>query len=123
MRRVAVALWLAAGWAPAQSLWTVPAEPAATSAAPARSAVLDPRAAQQARERQAPDYVERIYVEARNPDAQKRRAPLEQRFADALAPPRPLVKSADLFDAKPCMSLPSTWDDLTGFRTPLHGCP
>ncbi|MFO1414621.1 MAG: hypothetical protein U1F10_12095 [Burkholderiales bacterium] len=122
MLRVAAVLWLAAGCVAAQSLWTVPPTPAASPAA-ARSVVLDAPAAQRAREQQAPAYVERIYVEARDPDAPRRKAPLEKRFADTLAPPPPPVKSADLFDAKPCMSLPSTWNDLTGFRVPLHGCP
>jgi hypothetical protein len=118
---VASGLALAAG-AAAQGLYVVPRDPAAP-AEPLRSVVLDARSAADARAKFGPVYVETITVEGRrDPDA-PRRKPLEVRFAEALAPrPSPLAGLSPFSDA-PCMSLPSTWNNIGDAHVPLSGCP
>ncbi|MFO1311584.1 MAG: hypothetical protein U1F41_05900 [Burkholderiales bacterium] len=114
-------LALSAGVA-AQTLYDVPRDPAAP-VQPPRSVVLDARSAADARAKFGPVYVESITVEGRrDPDA-PRRKPLEVRFAEALAPrPNPLAGLSTFSDA-PCMSLPSTWNNMGDAHVPLSGCP
>ena len=98
----------------------------ATVAAPvARSVVLDKDAADLARMRQSPEYVERIFVESYDPDAVRvPRRTLERRFSDTLlkAPPAAAMGIRPL-DATPCMSLPSTWNNIGTSFAPMSGCP
>lgn len=108
--------------AAAQALYELPRAPA-PPAEPVRSVVLDPRSAADARAKFGPVYVETITVEGRrDPDAPKRK-PLEVRFAEALAPrPDPLA-GMSVFGDTPCMSLPSTWNNIGDAHVPLSGCP
>jgi hypothetical protein len=68
-------------------------------------------------------YVETINVEGRKPDARRPRA-LEVRFAEVLTAPRPspLAGINPLSDT-PCMSLPSTWNNIGDAHVPQSGCP
>jgi len=117
----AMAFACSCGFAGAQALYRVP-PPVPAPGQPAASVVLDARAAADARSRDAPVYVESIVVEARNPDARRLR-PLEVRFAEALmARPSPLAAISP-FDDTPCMSLPSTWNNIGDAHVPLSGCP
>ena len=97
-----------------------------TMPAPAtRSVVFDKDAADLARMRQSPEYVERIFVEAYDPDASRvPRRTLERRFSDTLlsAPPASAMGIRPL-DATPCMSLPSTWNNIGTSFAPMSGCP
>ena len=116
-----VALLLVSTWTGAQALYQVPRD-ALPPAQPVRSVVFDARSAAEVRLRSEPAYVETIVVEGRDPDAQRRK-PLETRFAEALAPrPSPLAGISQFSDA-PCMSLPSTWNNLGDAHVPLSGCP
>lgn len=125
MRRawcVALACVVAADVA-AQSLYSVP--PAvAPGASSARSTVFDTAAAERERARQQAAYVERIYVEGRDPDAPRRPRAVEQRFADALQAPRPSPTAGLRFlDTTPCMSVISSWNNLGNSYAPVTGCP
>lgn len=89
------------------------------------SVVFDKDAADAARQRNDPTYVERIFVEGRDPDAPRvPRKPLEKRFADTLLapPPAPMV-GMRMLDTTPCMSLASTWNNIGSNFVPLSGCP
>ena len=106
----------------AQSLYDVPRDPPSPSE-PVRSVVLDARSASEARAKSTPVYVETIVVEGRrDPDA-LRRKPLEARFAEALAPRANPLAGLTPFSDAPCMSLPSTWNNLGDAHVPLSGCP
>jgi len=98
----------------------------ATAPAPStRSVVFDKDAADLARMRQSPEYVERIFVETYDPDAPRGpRKPLERRFSDKLlaAPPASAMGIRPL-DSTPCMSLPSTWNNIGTSFAPMSGCP
>jgi hypothetical protein len=126
--RLAIATLAMAGsaWPQAPAPWQ--ARPEAAPAAPertARSVLFDPRGAAEARARQQPQYVESLVVEGRDPDLRRAQPkPLEQRFAEALLAPRPsLAGGGQLFGNMPCMSLPSTWNELGDAHVPLSGCP
>jgi len=87
-----------------------------------RSVVFDRKAAEAAREQ--PTYVESIVVIGRDPDVRPARPrSLELRFADALVAPRPSLAAGRMFDNTPCMSLPSTWNNIGDAHVPLSGCP
>lgn len=103
-----------------RSLPPVPPKAAATS-----SPVFDKEAALILRQRQDPTYVERIYVEGRDPDAPRGpRKPVEQRFADTLlAPPSASAVGLRMLDTTPCMSLASTWNNIGSSFVPPSGCP
>ena len=124
MRRTIAGFGLASicACAAAQSLYQVPSD-APPPAQPVRSVVFDAKSATDARLRSAPMYVESIVVEGRNPDARRPRA-LETRFAEILTAPRmsPLAGINPLPDV-PCMSLPSTWNNIGDAHVPLSGCP
>jgi hypothetical protein len=119
---VAPVLAGACACAGAQALYEIPRNlPAPTQ--PARSVVFDTRSAVDARLRNAPSYVETIFVEGRNPDARPPRA-LEVRFTEVLTAPRPSPFAAvSMFSDAPCMSLPSTWNNIGDAHVPLSGCP
>lgn len=89
------------------------------------SVVFDKDAADAARQRNDPIYVERIFVEGRDPDAPRvPRKPLEKRFADTLlAPPPAPMAGMRMLDTTPCMSLASTWNNIGSNFVPLSGCP
>lgn len=91
----------------------------------ARSALFDADAADAARARAQPQYVERIVVEGRDPDARRPpRRSVEQRFADALlAPPPSPMAGLRMLDTTPCMSVQSTRNDIGNSYAPLTGCP
>jgi len=97
----------------------------AQPAEPARSVVFDSKAADFARLRQQPIYVESIVVEGRDPDGRRTKPKaLEQRFAEALlAPPPSPTAGLRFLDTPPCMSLPSTWNNIGNSYAPIHGCP
>ena len=91
----------------------------------ARSTLFDLGAADDARARQQPQYVESIVVEGRDPDARRAKPrSVEQRFADALLalPPSPLA-GLRMLDTTPCMSVLSTRNDLGNSYAPITGCP
>jgi hypothetical protein len=123
--------WLAAlagmvaATAGGQSLYSVPAESARPPSSPAaRSVLFDAPAAQRERARQQPAYVESIFVEGYDPDAPRRRKPLEQRFADALlAPPAASATGLRGLNATQCMSVISSWNNFGNSYAPLTGCP
>ena len=89
------------------------------------SVVFDKEAADVVRQRNDPTYVERIFVEGRDPDAPRvPRKPLEKRFADTLlAPPPAPMAGMRMLDTTPCMSLASTWNNVGSNFVPLSGCP
>lgn len=92
---------------------------------PGRSVVFDKDAADLARMRQSPEYIERIFVEAYDPDAPRvPRKHLERRFSDTLlaAPPASATGIRPL-DATPCMSVASTWNNFGTSFAPMSGCP
>ncbi|MBK9114734.1 MAG: hypothetical protein IPM22_03590 [Betaproteobacteria bacterium] len=91
----------------------------------ARSALFDAGAADDARARQQPQYVERIVVEGRDPDARRPKPrSVEQRFAEALlAPPPSPLAGLRMLDTTPCMSVLSTRNDLGNSYAPITGCP
>jgi len=127
-RAPAIALLLAAAPAHAQGSAPLAFRPAPAPPAPARadqSAVFDRDAADSARQRQDPTYVERIFVEGHDPDAPRApRKPLERRFADTLlAPPPAPMAGMRMLDTTPCMSLASTWNNIGSSFVPLSGCP
>jgi len=98
---------------------------ATVAAPPARSVVFDKDAADLVRMRQSPEYVERIFVEAYDPDAARiPRRTLERQFSDTLlaAPAVPAMGIRPL-DSTPCMSLPSTWNNIGTSFAPMSGCP
>ncbi|MFO1316862.1 MAG: hypothetical protein U1F58_14790 [Burkholderiales bacterium] len=104
------------------------APPPLRAAAPdraARSALFDADAVAAARAREQPQYVERIVVEGRDPDARRPKPrSVEQRFADALlAPPPSPMAGLRFLDTTPCMSVQSTWNDLGNSYAPITGCP
>lgn len=125
MRRAGCALALfAAASGIAQTLYPLPPSTPPAVAASARSVLFDPAAAERERERQQPAYVERIYVEGRDPDAPRRPRAVEQRFADALLAPRPSPTAGLRFlDTTPCMSVISSWNNLGNSYAPVTGCP
>lgn len=120
---VAAVIAVAAGAQPLPLRTAPAADPSPASTA--RSVLFDAKAAEAERARQTPLYVERIVVEGRDPDAPRRPArPLEQRFADALlAPPPAASVGLRPLDTRPCMSLPSTWNNLGSSFVPPSGCP
>jgi hypothetical protein len=119
---VATVLAGACACAGAQALNEIPRNLPAPAQS-ARSVVFDARSAADARLRNAPSYVETIFVEGRNPDARPPRA-LEVRFADVLTAPRTSpFAGAGMFSDAPCMSLPSTWNNIGDAHVPLSGCP
>lgn len=89
------------------------------------SVVFDKEAANAARQRNDPSYIERIFVEGRDPDAPRApRKPLEKRFADTLlAPPAAAAVGMRPLDTTPCMSLASTWNSIGSNFVPTSGCP
>ena len=91
----------------------------------ARSVVFDKDAADLARMRQAPEYVERIFVEAYDPDVPRvPRKTLERRFSDTLlAAPSAAAVGLRPLDTTPCMSLASTWNNIGASFAPMSGCP
>jgi len=98
------------------------AHASAQDAALPRSVVFDKKAAEAARE--LPTYVESIVVIGRDPDARPAKPrSLEQRFAQALVAPPPSLAAGRVFDNTPCMSLPSTWNNIGDAHVPLSGCP
>jgi len=98
------------------------AQASAQDAALQRSVVFDRKAAEAARE--TPTYVESIVVIGRDPDARTAKPrSLEQRFAEALIAPRPSLAAGRMLDNTPCMSLPSTWNNIGDAHVPLSGCP
>jgi hypothetical protein len=98
------------------------AQASAQDATLPRSVVFDKKAAEAARE--TPTYVESIVVIGRDPDARPAKPrSLEQRFAEALIVPRPSLAAGRMFDNTPCMSLPSTWNNIGDAHVPLSGCP
>ena len=116
--------WTAAAGVLAQGLYSVPPAPAPPAATAARSVLLGPAAAERERARQQPSYVERIYVEGRDPDAPRKPRAVEQRFADALLAPRPSPTAGLRFlDTTPCMSVISSWNNLGNSYAPVTGCP
>lgn len=125
MGRAFLALaWLAATGVHAQALYVLPPAAAPATGAAARSAVFDAPAAARERARQEPDYVERIFVEGRDPDAPRRPRAVEQRFADALLAPSPSATAGLRFlDTTPCMSVISSWNNLGNSYAPVTGCP
>jgi len=98
---------------------------ATTAMAQPRSVVFDRDAADLARLRQRPAYIESIVVEGRDPyAAATRKKPLEQRFADALlAPPPSPTAGLRFLDTTPCMSMASTWNNIGNSYAPISGCP
>jgi len=92
---------------------------------PARSVVFDAKAADFARLREQPIYVESIVVEGRDPDGRRSKPKaLEQRFAETLLAPRPSPTAGlRLLDTTPCMSLASTWNNIGHSYAPASGCP
>ena len=117
-------VWLAVATASAQALYTIPPAGAPPAATAARSLLLDPAAAERERARQQPAYVERIFVEGRDPDAPRRPRAVEQRFADALLAPRPSSTAGLRFlDTTPCMSVISSWNNPGNSYAPITGCP
>lgn len=106
-------------------LATPPPLRAQTPERTARSALFDAGAADAARTRQQPQYVESIVVEGRDPDARRPKPrSVEQRFADALlAPPPSPLAGLRMLDTTPCMSVLSTRNDLGNSYAPLTGCP
>ncbi len=125
MRRAWLALMgLSAIGALAQVLYVLPPAAAPATGTSARSVVFDAAAAARERARQQPDYVERIYVEGRDPDAPRKPRAVEQRFADALLAPRPSPTAGLRFlDTTPCMSVISSWNNLGNSYAPITGCP
>ncbi len=115
---------LSATGALAQALYVLPPAAASATVAGARSVVFDAAAAARERARQEPAYVERIFVEGRDPDAPRKPRAVEQRFADALLAPRP-SPTAGLrsLDTTPCMSVISSWNNLGNSYAPITGCP
>jgi hypothetical protein len=91
----------------------------------ARSALFDADAADTARARAQPQYVESIVVEGRDPEARRpKHRSVEQRFADALlAPPPSPLAGLRMLDTTPCMSVQSTRNDIGNSYAPLTGCP
>lgn len=87
--------------------------------------VFDKDAANAARQRNDPTYVERIFVEGRDPDAPRGpRKPLEKRFADTLLAPLPASPvGLRSLDTTPCVSLASSWNNIGSNFVPLSGCP
>lgn len=125
MRRAWCAIaWCAAANALAQALYALPPPNAPVVTTAARSVLFDAAAAERERARQEPAYVERIFVEGRDPDAPRRPRAVEQRFADALLAPRPTPTAGLRFlDTTPCMSVISSWNNLGNSYAPITGCP
>lgn len=116
--------WVVATSALAQALYVLPPAAATTTDAGTRSVVFDAAAAARERARQEPAYVERIFVEGRDPDAPRKPRAVEQRFADALRAPRPSPTAGlRVLDTTPCMSVISSWNNLGNSYAPLTGCP
>jgi len=107
------------------SAGNVAAGPATPPAGAARSVLFDAFAADEARLRQQPAYIESIVIEGHDPDLRRPpRKPLEQRFADALNAPKPAATAGmRMMDTTPCVSLPSTWNNIGSSFVPLSGCP
>jgi len=89
------------------------------------SSVFDQRQAAEVRQRSEPTYVERITVEAYDPDVRRvPRKTLERRFAETLlAPPPAPMAGMRMLDTTPCMSLASTWNNIGSSFVPVSGCP
>ncbi len=100
-------------------------KPCADPALAGRSVLFDGKARADARVRQTPQYVESHRRRRPRPDGgDRRRKPLEQRFADALlAPPPGAAAGMRSLDTTPCMSLQSTWNTFGSSFAPLTGCP
>lgn len=96
-----------------------------TSPRASQSAAFDKEAADTERQRQEGAYIERIFVEGRDPDVRRgTRKPLERRFANSLlAPPPSPMAGIRMLDTTPCMSLASTWNNIGSSFVPLSGCP
>ena len=116
------ALFTATAEAQVVSLYALPAGPTAPASQLTHSILFDLKAAEDARLRQQPIYVESITVFGHRPEPPK--IPLEQRFANALnAPAAAGVMEIRAMDTTPCMSMASTWNNIGSSFAPLTGCP
>ncbi|MEO6565365.1 MAG: hypothetical protein ABIO63_04965 [Casimicrobiaceae bacterium] len=104
---------------------TAGALPASPAGAAQRSVVFDSGSADDLRLRQQPSYVERIFVEGRDPDgARVKRKSLEQTFAESLlAPPAASALGMRRITTTPCYAVQSSLNPIGDSFAPLTGCP
>ncbi len=95
-----------------------------SSAAASRSVVFDSSSADDLRLRQQPTYVERLFIEGRDPDGPRKRKPLEQTFAEALLAPSPAsAMGMRRITTTPCYAVQSSLNTIGDSIAPLTGCP
>jgi hypothetical protein len=104
------------------SLYALPVESSAGASRATRSILFDLKAADDTRLRQQPIYIESITIYGPNPETPQKS--VERRFADSLnAPVSGAFSMRPVDSSTPCLSLPSTWNNIGSSFVPTSGCP